>query len=60
MSWLVTISHRFSNSKELLLTPLAGQVPKQGCQIFLGTTYQKEKNTPDHQQIHQLTIKYTK
>jgi hypothetical protein len=36
----------------------------QGCQIFLFTTYQNRKNipqnTPNDQQIYQITNKYTK
>jgi hypothetical protein len=30
----------------------------QGCQIFLGTTYQHGKNLPNNHKIYQITIKY--
>jgi hypothetical protein len=39
---------------------------RQGCQIFLGTTYQNGKNVPKNHKIHQnwknvpKNIKYTK
>jgi hypothetical protein len=33
---------------------------EQGCQIFLGTTYQNRKNTPNNHKISQRATKYTK
>jgi hypothetical protein len=30
----------------------------QGCQIFLGTTYQNRKSIPNHYKINQMSIKY--
>jgi hypothetical protein len=36
------------------------QMPvNQGCQIFLGTTYQIKKNVPNDLQIYKVAIKYT-
>jgi hypothetical protein len=32
----------------------------QGCQIFLGATYQNVKDIPNNHKISQITIKYTK
>jgi hypothetical protein len=32
----------------------------RGCQIFLGTTYQKGKNVPNGHKIYQMAIKYLK
>jgi hypothetical protein len=32
----------------------------QGCQIFLGATYQNMKNVPDKHKLHRITITYTK
>jgi hypothetical protein len=32
----------------------------QGCQIFLGATYQNGKNIPNNHKIYHITIKYTK
>jgi hypothetical protein len=31
----------------------------QGCQIFLGITYQNGKNIPNYHKIYQMPIKYT-
>jgi hypothetical protein len=31
---------------------------KQGCQIFLGTTYQNGKNIPNDHKIYQMAINY--
>jgi hypothetical protein len=31
----------------------------QGCQIFLGTTYQNGKNIPNGHKIYQMATKYT-
>jgi hypothetical protein len=31
----------------------------QGCQIFLGTTYQNGKNTPNDHKMHQTAVKCT-
>jgi hypothetical protein len=33
---------------------------KQGCQIFLGTTYKNGKNIPNDHKIYQIVTKYTK
>jgi hypothetical protein len=33
---------------------------RQGCQIFLGTTYQKGENIPNYHKIYRMHIKYTK
>jgi hypothetical protein len=35
-----------------------GQLPDQGCQIFLGTTNQNGKYIPNDQQIYQKATKY--
>jgi hypothetical protein len=32
----------------------------QGCQIFLGTTYQNVKNIPNNHKIFKMATKYTK
>jgi hypothetical protein len=34
--------------------------PQQGCQIFLGATYQDGENIPKDRKIYQLAVKYTK
>jgi hypothetical protein len=33
---------------------------KQGCQIFIGATYQNGKNIPNDYKLYQITLKYTK
>jgi hypothetical protein len=33
---------------------------QQGCQIFLGTKYQKGKNIPYYLELYQTSIKYNK
>jgi hypothetical protein len=38
----------------------AGMSEHQGCQIFLGTTYQNGKNIPKDHKIYQMATKYTK
>jgi hypothetical protein len=30
----------------------------QGCQIFLGTTYQNGENIPNYYKIHQMSIRW--
>jgi hypothetical protein len=32
----------------------------QGCQIFIGTTYQNRKNIPNDQKLYEIATKYTK
>jgi hypothetical protein len=34
--------------------------PFQGCQIFLGTTYQNGKNIPKNHKIYQMATEYIK
>jgi hypothetical protein len=31
----------------------------QGCQIYLGTTYQNGKNIPNDHKMYQMAVKYT-
>jgi hypothetical protein len=39
---------------------LAKKFAEQGCQIFLGNTYQTVENIPKSQQINQKALNYTK
>jgi hypothetical protein len=34
-------------------------VRKQGCQIFLGTTYQNGENIPNDHKMYKVAIKFT-
>jgi hypothetical protein len=34
-------------------------LPMQGCQIFLGTTYQNWKNVPNDLKLYQTALNYT-
>jgi hypothetical protein len=35
-------------------------IPYQGCQIFIGTTYQNGKNIPNNHQVHHRAVKWAK
>jgi Tfp pilus assembly protein PilF len=50
---------KYLQSTNVLVFYLPEKDPSlQGCQIFLATTYQNGKNTPNSQKIYQMAIKY--
>jgi hypothetical protein len=50
----------FTSNKTMLRICKKGESVKQGCQIFLGTKYQKIYHITTNHELYQMSIKYNK